>query len=345
MSLNAIDLETQDHVINYQLPIAVAQNNIGLVIIDSVTSNYRGEYPLDGMSERSGELINLGRALRDLAVKEDLAVVVANQVLDRFEAEIDDFRLDQPTHLLPGSESPHSLPFVPNQSVESPSFSASANPSTPPNHDEPPLTTPATSTHSRLSNLLSINHQQRFFTGWGDTPPDSFLHSENSVGGLKNPALGLLWASQIACRVVLKKHMTSSDTPDPAIESTGQPSIPSVQPPQSQPSASALGEESEQGNITVSNSRPGDEESCKDNKPSMNEEEGTSDPLNNYPGNTREPELQERQRPTMRTMKVVFSPWTPGRRQEKEISGPDDDPERSREIEFEIWKGGIRGVE
>ena len=52
---------------------------------------------------------------------------------------------------------------------------------------------------------LSIIHQQRFFTGWGDDP----LVSSN----LKTPVLGLPWTNQLSARIALLKHPIYEDRP------------------------------------------------------------------------------------------------------------------------------------
>ncbi|GJD01842.1 DNA repair protein RAD57 [Colletotrichum higginsianum] len=44
---------------------------------------------------------------------------------------------------------------------------------------------------------LALDHQQRWFTGWGDDPFADY--------GLKTPSLGLVWSTQIACRIALFK--------------------------------------------------------------------------------------------------------------------------------------------
>jgi DNA repair protein RAD57 len=44
---------------------------------------------------------------------------------------------------------------------------------------------------------LALDHQQRFFTGWGDDP---------SVTDLKTPSLGLTWTNQLSARVALLKQ-------------------------------------------------------------------------------------------------------------------------------------------
>lgn len=50
-------------------------------------------------------------------------------------------------------------------------------------------------------SVLTLDHQQRFFTGWG-AHPSSVRESHN----LKTPSLGLVWTNQIACRVALVKE-------------------------------------------------------------------------------------------------------------------------------------------
>jgi DNA repair protein RAD57 len=49
---------------------------------------------------------------------------------------------------------------------------------------------------------MSLDHQQRWFTGWGDDPHPSHLSLKN----LKTPSLGLIWTTQIACRIALIKR-------------------------------------------------------------------------------------------------------------------------------------------
>ena len=81
------DLEAQDHILTFQLPLAVKRFNAGLVIIDSVAANYRAEHSTSssGLADRATELAKLGSLLRRLATEENIAVVVTNQVSDRFD--------------------------------------------------------------------------------------------------------------------------------------------------------------------------------------------------------------------------------------------------------------------
>ena len=48
---------------------------------------------------------------------------------------------------------------------------------------------------------MTLDHQQRFFTGWGSSPTNN--------DNLKTPSLGLVWANQIACRIALIKESAS----------------------------------------------------------------------------------------------------------------------------------------
>ena len=52
---------------------------------------------------------------------------------------------------------------------------------------------------------MSLDFQQRFFTGWGDDPSRPFEPQ-------KTPALGLTWANQIDARVALKMDNTATHT-------------------------------------------------------------------------------------------------------------------------------------
>ncbi|KAF3070420.1 DNA repair protein rhp57 [Daldinia childiae] len=87
------DLESQDHILSFQVPVEVSRRNVGLLILDSVAANYRAEFERGSgsgakgganLAARSHELVRLGQQLHDLARRHDLAVVVANQVADRF---------------------------------------------------------------------------------------------------------------------------------------------------------------------------------------------------------------------------------------------------------------------
>lgn len=174
LTLQTPDLESQDHILTYQLPVALSRHNIGLVIIDSIAANYRAER--DGpnipsaLATRSAQLVRLGAQLRELARLHNCAIVVANQVADRFPPIIP--RPYQNTYNLPSSPQPSPQQIHPQ--------------------------------HPPVSNPLTLDHQQRFFTGWGSSPTDG---NHN----LKTPSLGLVWANQIACRVALIKESSYAE--------------------------------------------------------------------------------------------------------------------------------------
>lgn len=185
------DLESQDHILQYQLPVLIDRFDVGLVVIDSIAANYRAEFERndDGtgagvgsgrgsnMAARSADLVRLGALLRDLARRHNLAVVVANQVADRFSHSSHAASLAmRPPRPPPSSEA------GPPSSLSSSSMPMSSL-FNPPDEDPPP------------PPVLALDHQQRWFTGWGDDPTSSLAP--------KNPSLGLVWTTQIACRVAL----------------------------------------------------------------------------------------------------------------------------------------------
>lgn len=183
LTLQTPDLESQDHILTYQLPIALARHNAGLCIIDSIAANYRAEAhssnSASSLAHRSVQLVRLGSLLRSLARVHDCAIVVANQVADRFPST---YGLKSPIRSVsfPPQSSSYSLP------------------------QQPPV--------------LSLEHQQRFFTGWGADPSSDSLN-------LKTPSLGLVWANQIACRVVLSKEIEYSAHPGTGDAREGEESV------------------------------------------------------------------------------------------------------------------------
>ncbi|CAJ2511089.1 Uu.00g067140.m01.CDS01 [Anthostomella pinea] len=217
------DLESQDHILTYQVPVEVSRRNIGLIVLDSVAANYRAEFERgpggssggSNMAARGNELVRLGQLLHELARKHDLAVVVANQVADRF------------TNFSPAVPKSSGLPFslplsgrAPPVSQESPLASrsrklalgsglGSTQPQLPSHITAEPTSSmadvvvrssmpeppPDDVGHSFAPPALLLDHQQRWFTGWGDDP-----HADQQ---LKTPSLGLVWSTQIATRIAL----------------------------------------------------------------------------------------------------------------------------------------------
>jgi DNA repair protein RAD57 len=168
------DLESQEHILEYQVPIMVQRYNVGLVVVDSVAANYRAEHGssvLKDLANRATQLAKLGRILRRLAITENLAVVVANQVSDRFE---------------PVGETANLSALSSSSSIPSSQASQAQN-----------TLNGINRTGRSRTEIMSLDYQQRFFTGWGDD-------LRANAGGLKTPALGLGWTNQIAARIVLK---------------------------------------------------------------------------------------------------------------------------------------------
>ena len=197
LSIQTPDLESQEHILRYQLPIAIKRHDVGLVVIDSITANYRAEFErrdvgragAEAMARRSAQLMETAAILRELARREGIAIVVANQVADRFPSgatantSSTSLSLTQET-ALSGSSSQQSRDA--GGRWDSPA----------PEDDE-----------TQDQQSLTLDHQQRWFTGWGDTPASS----SNSDGRMKTPSLGLVWTNQVACRVVLRKQKRAGE--------------------------------------------------------------------------------------------------------------------------------------
>jgi DNA repair protein RAD57 len=184
------DVEAQEHILRYQVPVAIRKQNTGLLVIDSIAANYRAEFDRTkarkgaaSFAQRNNQLAQLGALLQDIARTNHVAVVVANQVADRFttvEPSSQAARTSQTTQ-----RSRHSPPQ--SRGHDTTQFSShipSEAPAAPPSllsTDDP----------------LSLDHQMRFFTGWGDDPT-----AEN----FKTPSLGLTWTNQLATRIALLKE-------------------------------------------------------------------------------------------------------------------------------------------
>ncbi|KAF1917999.1 P-loop containing nucleoside triphosphate hydrolase protein [Ampelomyces quisqualis] len=183
LSIQTSDLESQEHILRYQLPVAIRNYGVGLVILDSVAANYRAEFEKKGMNgaaamaKRGTQLVQLGALLRELARTEGVAVVVANQVADRFTRA-------------PSAASSNAVSR--NTSANSQGNGRELTPQ------------PSTASQPEVGLLLSpdplaLDHQQKWFTGWGDQQYEP-EHAQ------KTPSLGLVWTNQLACRIALIKQ-------------------------------------------------------------------------------------------------------------------------------------------
>lgn len=349
LSVNAMDLESQDHIINYQLPVAVSRYDAGLVIIDSITSNYRAEHSSNNMltmSNRSTELAKLGQVLRNLAAKENIAIVVANQVSDRFEP-VDSgadsaFRPGFPAVLsqstaLAARESTNSSPLsrsrVDSGFAENLISSSSPASSQFAGQEDDQFDGSYIIGNPARNSILSLLHQERFFTGWGDG-----LYSEASP---KTPALGFFWSTQIACRIALKKEDTRTVVApwDNGIYPLSTPRE------QTDPQSQSQAEKPQVSKPVVSSAREVHTAETVAKPKSSDRKDQPQNASEKAVPSQKQPAPEQPEHITRRRMKLVFAPWTSG--SVKSLKGEDGAAtqplnRRNNEIEFEIWKGGLR---
>lgn len=155
------------------------------------------------MAQRSAELVKLGQLLRDLAREFGVAIVVANQVADRFTGGS-------------GRGSPLAFSQRRERDMQSSPLAKrglginSGMPIPSSSMNAPMSSIPGSTMGGRMGSRdysvitpdpMSLDHQQRWFTGWGDDPHPSYTSSKN----VKTPSLGLIWTTQIACRIALIK--------------------------------------------------------------------------------------------------------------------------------------------
>jgi DNA repair protein RAD57 len=192
LSIQTPDLESQEHILRYQLPVAIEKHDVGLVILDSVAANYRAEFEKQGtgngaaaMARRGTQLVQLGALLRELARTEGITVVVANQVADRFT---------KAPSAVSSNTASRTASTNSQGTIRTPSTNSQGD-----NQDHSPHPASQPSESLLLSpDPLALDHQQRWFTGWGDSQYEQ-AHVQ------KTPSLGLVWTNQLACRIVLKK--------------------------------------------------------------------------------------------------------------------------------------------
>ncbi|ODH46002.1 hypothetical protein GX48_07920 [Paracoccidioides brasiliensis] len=383
LSITTIDLETQDHILNYQIPVAVSRYNIGLVVIDSITANYRAESDSDnipGLLARAWQLKKLGRFLRNLAAKENIAIVVANQVSDQIQMD-DVIWADEPEpptggymEDLPSQRSSQQTSALPAERMADVSDILRSSPPNQLGLLSSPVPSPVAEAGGNdlslsvldLSELLKLDYQRPFFTGWGDshaTTLDSM--SSDFLPEWKTPALGIVWTNQIDCRVVLKIKNVRVSVQDTkfSCQRTDSGILPSV------PSSYAIVDK------LVSDHHAGDQPHTPLN-PKLNQ--NNTSWIHTTDGGTG-PEIEKalkEQNPKVhlktavkvasdsdslttpthrkrRTIQVVFSPWTSGDPHQTldhdktgataEINMVEFDPTVD-EVGFEIYPSGIRGI-
>ncbi|KPI35718.1 DNA repair protein rhp57 [Cyphellophora attinorum] len=165
-TIKATNFDRLMHILEFQIPHFLRKSKFGLLVLDSAAAALHGGDRMGdaavALGARASELGRLGQALHNIAMEKNIAVVCSNQVRDRFTESI-----------------------IPTQDI------MRSSPS------ETPSTQSTSAQRDARNTIMSLDHQQRFFTGWGDKPVDQ-LHD------LKTPALGPAWASQVDARIVLK---------------------------------------------------------------------------------------------------------------------------------------------
>ena len=187
--------------------------------MDSIAANYRAESlavsrdpasATRARARRAASLVRVGTVLRDYACRFDCAVAVSNQVADRIPPPraahesgpslplraTKYARMDSPARTsspIAGASAP------PSSGVLSSGISDDAAPR--------PLGLQPDRQCSR-EPVMSVDHQLRFFTGWGDRADDMRGSDTGGEGqpSLKTPALGLVWANQLAARLALTRE-------------------------------------------------------------------------------------------------------------------------------------------
>lgn len=82
-TINCMDLEAQEHILNVQLPTLLNEDkDIKLVVIDSISHHLRVEVGQD-FSNLKKSLIDLGLNLKKLASQYSVCIVVTNQISDK----------------------------------------------------------------------------------------------------------------------------------------------------------------------------------------------------------------------------------------------------------------------
>ncbi|KAJ6262205.1 DNA repair protein rhp57 [Drechslerella dactyloides] len=214
-------LDTLEHIVRYQLPVAIDRFGVGLVIVDSIAANFRvddddddtaggdsntnttsttpkpkeknkGRGRVNKLARRAGDIVRLGTCLKEMAVRKNIAIVVANQVSDVFEPyRRPNNNHDRPTFPSTPSTLPSSSRWPPGYPSSSQDIATSQIPSTAANSADDDI-------------LLTYDYQARWFTGWGDVDEtDEALAA--AAGKLKTPALGMAWTNLLDARIALVK--------------------------------------------------------------------------------------------------------------------------------------------
>ncbi|KAF2855251.1 hypothetical protein T440DRAFT_206835 [Plenodomus tracheiphilus IPT5] len=148
------------------------------------------------MAKRGTQLVQLGALLRELARTEGIAVVVANQVADRFSKP-------------PSALSSNAASRTTSTNSQGNVRTHSSNSQGTAHEHTPQPSNPASQFDEGIilsPDPLALDHQQRWFTGWGDL-------QHEPANAQKTPSLGLVWTNQLACRIALLKLPVFANRP------------------------------------------------------------------------------------------------------------------------------------
>lgn len=248
---NCYDTEELLHIMQYQVPIAIEKHNVGIILIDSIAAHYRAEQSnmknASDILARSQSLASISRLLKSFAQRSGLAVVVANQVADRFSRkldrgqDLDPFMFDHQLRWYSGwtnatiITNPSANPERRPEAVRAFSIFDSFDENTDGNSfisakdelnqqlekdldlDELPTDSNEGPTASQYAKQIQDS---------ASSPPEMSLSQDSQSSQNdpqrpqdygKVPALGLVWANEIDQRIVLKREMRVEDvsgTPD-----------------------------------------------------------------------------------------------------------------------------------
>ncbi|CDK26316.1 unnamed protein product [Kuraishia capsulata CBS 1993] len=309
------DLESQQHVLNVQLPVLLEQKQgkIKLVIVDSIAHHIRAEMDTSksytDYLQRQFLIVKLAKNLRELALKYNFACVVSNQVSDKpFDSALmtsskDHLPLQFEYQLgwLSGWDSKAIWHRQRGDTVE-----VDGETSEPLNSQDPKLNVaePAEVTAedemapSSLPPQLTLTQRLKLESR-------SEMFAENSYHyDYKIPTMGIQWTNLLDVRVVLSKRhkpIIGSNLIDDYAEDLG---IIAPQPPSN-------GSQDEPQSQSQSQTQTQDR--------SLTEILSNHEYLNNYNW-----EVQ-------RKMRMVFSPFV--------------ETGLERECQYEVWNGGVRSKE
>ncbi|KAF3918810.1 hypothetical protein ABW20_dc0100076 [Dactylellina cionopaga] len=229
-------LETLEHIIKYQLPVAIEKFGVGLVIVDSIAANFRVEDEggetgfasaatsttptpkgrgnrFSKLARRAGDVIRLGTCLKEMALKHNIAVVVANQVSDLFEPAQ---RYNNNNNSYTNYNYNNNLPSSSAVSTPTPTqVQVQIQPtqtqgSVLGSQDIPAMTQYGLPTDELM---MTYDYQAKWFTGWGDDMDDVKDEALLMAMRMKTPMLGMSWTNLLDGRVALLKGSTRAVAP------------------------------------------------------------------------------------------------------------------------------------